>query len=425
MRRRPTHNDSVRQQDAHNIRLIKLLVSLLLVFGAFAAGFAVRGNDAILARLGIDVASKDSQANPGLTVQGSTYNSLAARVAEVQGILAAESLDSYDLDTATNNVLKSLADTTDDTYLRYYDATHYANYLKEVSATYAGVGILFAEKDGAAYALDVFAGSEAEAAGVQSGDYVVAIDGDRGNDGWSAAETVKNVTRDAGSSVVMTFRHPETSNARGGAEYTVTLQCSNYAEPNVTSELSGSVGYVKLSQITQNADSLVSKAVADLTAQGAQAFVLDLRDNPGGYLTQAIDVASVFVKSGVVVNIQAKEATTARDATGSQVTTAPVVVLVNGNTASTAEVIAGALQDSGRATIVGLPTMGKGSVQSVAELSFGGALRYTSAYYLTPNGYNISGRGITPNVVYGTGDDPAVDLQKNLAIETASSLVAN
>ena len=424
MARKITRNakKSIRKRDAHNIRLIKMLVSLLFVAAAFLAGFALRGNDVVVDRLGLDDSSADSSQNPGLTVSGNTYDSLSARVAEIQGILSSESLDTYSLDTATENVLKALADSTDDSYLRYYDEPHYSAYLKEMSATYAGVGILFAESDGQAYAVDIFSGSEAEAAGVQTGDFVVAIDGDRGTDGWTAAEVVKQVSRDKGSSVVLTFRRPASLDAEGGDEFTVTLTCSDYSEPNVTTELVDGVGYIKLAQITQNADTLVETAINSLAAEGAKSFVLDLRDNPGGYLTQAVDIASLFVGSGTIVNIQTKASTSTRTATGSVATTLPLVVLVNGNTASTSEVIAGALQDTDRAVIVGERTMGKGSVQSVVELSFGGALRYTSAYYSTPKGYAIDSSGISPDVVVTDNASEDGDEQLNLALETARSL---
>lgn len=407
-----------------NFRLIKLLVSLVLLCAVFVAGFMLRGNADFMNRLGMGSNAAQTAQNPGMTVSGSTYDSLSARVAEVQGILA-NSMDSYDLDNATNDVLAALSDSTDDSSLRYYDAAHYATYLREMSASYSGVGILFAEDQGSAYAVDVFSGSEAESKGVQSGDYVVAIDGDRGNDGWTAAEVVKSVTRDEGSSVVMTFRRPATPGAQGGTEYTVTLTCTDYQEPNVTTELDNdNVGYIKVAQITSNADSLVASAINDLASQGATSFVLDLRDNPGGYLTQSIDIASLFVKSGTAVQIKSSDQVTSRAVTGSPVTDAPVVVLVNGNTAATAEVLAAALQGNSRATVVGTTTMGKGSVQSVTELSFGGALRYTSAYYLTPEGYAIDGAGIVPDVEVSQGQGATADNQKTVAVETAQSLSA-
>lgn len=420
---RGSHITSQKRSE-RNFRLIKFMISLLFVVAAFVLGFSLRGNAAVLDRLGMGDNASTKDQNPGLTVSGNTYDSLSARVAEVQGILDQSSLDGYDLDTATANVIGALAATTEDSSVHYYDASHYATYLKDVSASYAGVGLLFAENNGQAYVVDVFSGSEAESAGVQVGDFVVSIDGDRGgNGGWSASEAIKALARDEGSSAVITFRRPSTIDAQGGDEYTVTLTCTDYDEPNVVTELDGSVGYIKLSQISQNADSLVASAVSALADQGAQSYVLDLRDNPGGYLTQAVNVASVFLKSGVVVQIQTKETTSSRQATGTSITDAPVVVLVNGNTAATAETIAAALQDNHRATICGEKTMGKGSVQSVQELSFGGALRYTSAYYKTPLGYSIDGNGITPDVQVVRSADTSVDNQKNLAIETAQSLI--
>lgn len=421
--RRDTQRDNA-HSDKGNFRLIKLLVSLVLLCVVFVAGFLLRGNADFMQRIGMGPDSSQDTQNPGMTVSGSTYDSLSARVAEVQGVLGG-SMDSYDLDIATNDVLASIADATGDSSVRYYDQSHYATYLKEITASYSGVGILFGEDSGAAYAVDVFSGSEAESKGVAAGDYVVAIDGDRGNDGWTAAEVVKSVTRDQGSTVVMTFRHPATPGAQGGEEYTVTLTCTDYEEPNVTTELDNdSVGYIKLAQITSNADALVAQAISDLAAQGATSFVLDLRDNPGGYLTQAVDIASLFVRSGTAVQIQSSDQVSSRTVSGSPVTDAPVVVLVNGNTAATAEVLAAALSGNNRATVVGTTTMGKGSVQSVTELSFGGALRYTSAYYLTPEGYAIDGAGITPDVEVADSGDSSTDNQKNVALETAQSLAA-
>ena len=193
--------------------------------------------------------------------------------------------------------------------------------------------------------------------------------------------------------------------------------------PNVTTELAGTVGYIKLKQITQNADDLVGKAVADLTAQGATSFVLDIRDNPGGYLTQAVDIANLFVKSGVIVEVQTLDGSSTKTASGPVATEAPLVVLVNGYTSAAAEVLAAALQDNKRAQVVGTQTLGKGSVQVVRELSFGGALRYTAAYYKSPLGHDINDVGVLPDKTVAAGGDAASDAQKRLALETAESLV--
>ena len=143
---------------------------------------------------------------------------------------------------------------------------------------------------------------------------------------------------------------------------------------------------------------MVANAVNDSVSQGAQAFILDLRDVPGGYLTQAVGVASLFMNSGAVVQIETVSGKTTRSASGDTLTTAPLVVIANSRTAGCAEVLTAALQESGRAQVVGETTQGKGSVQAMQPLSFGGAIRYTAAYYLTPGGRQIDGNGIAPNI---------------------------
>lgn len=415
-----------REQRAHNFRVIRLLIALLCVFAAFVAGFSVRGNAALLERIGFSAGAASVQTNPGLTVSGNTYDSLSARVAEVQGIIDQNSIESYDLSKETDSVINTITSSADDPYLRYYNSTRYAAYLKDATnSNYGGVGVLFSENNGKAYAVDVFEGSEAASKGVKSGDYVVAIDGDRGNNGWTQVEAVKKIARDEGEEVIITWRRPASLDAEGGTEYTVTLTSATYKEPNVTTELSDNVGYIKLTQITQNSATLVKQAIQNLASQGATSYVLDLRDNPGGYLTQAIDLGSLFVKSGVLVEIQSKSTLSTKTATGATVTDAPLVVLVNGSTAAAAEMLAGALQDNARATIVGSTTLGKGSVQSIEELSFGGALRYTSALYKTPKGYDINDVGIDPDIQVDAASDADTDTQKSLAVGTAQSLTSS
>ncbi len=282
--------------------------------------------------------------------------------------------------------------------------------------------MLFGESDGTAYAVDVFDGSSAQIAGVQQGDFVVAIDGDRGRE-WSQTEVLSALDREEGSTVVITWRRPATDGAEGGEEFTTALTCSKTSETNVESVLGDEgVGVVTLRQITGNSADLVRNAVESLEAQGAQSYVLDIRDVPGGYLSQAVEIANLFVRNGVIVQIKTNGGVSTRQASGETVTAKPLVVLVNGNTSAAAEVLASALQDNQRATLVGQTTMGKGSVQVLRELSFGGALRYTAAYYLSPQGRNIDGLGVVPDIIVDR-DEGASDNQLSLAIETAQSSI--
>ncbi|MEG1197028.1 MAG: S41 family peptidase [Raoultibacter sp.] len=407
---------------ARNKKIIGCLTIFLCVCLAFFAGFLVRGNASLLTNLGFTSLTVASEKNPGATVTGNTYNSLSARVAEVEGVIAQDSLDSYDLNEATLQVLDAFAASTKDPYLRYFDEAHYSAYLEDTASKYAGIGVLFGEYKGQSYAVDVFTGSVADTAGVKVGDFVVAIDGVRDN--WSLTETVKALSREDGSTAIVTWRRPSALEAEGGKEFTTTLACSPYAQANVTTEMSNKVGVIKVRQLTQDSDVLVRQAIVDLQSQGAQSLVLDVRDNPGGYLTQAVNIASLFVKSGVIMQIETVDGTTTKKATGDAVTALPLAVLVNRNTAAASEVLAAALQDNQRATLVGEATLGKGAVQVVHPLSFGGALRYTAAHYLSPLGHIINEVGVTPAIPAGLAADATSDTQKMAAIETAQSLIA-
>lgn len=420
--RREKRAQVVSRDRVRNRRYARIMGFLVCLVVAFALGFFARSQTAFVASLGIPVGEEEVSSGSTNSLK-TTYDSISQRVAEVEDMMAAGSMDSYDVQEATDSMLDALMKSTGDPYAAYFNAERYAVYLGDASnRSYAGVGVLFAEYNGRAYVTDVFEGSEAEARGVVQGDFVQAIDGD-GRD-WTMTEVVNALSREEGSEVVVTWMHPTSLDAETGEEFTTTLTCQSYEEENVTTALSNDVGYICLRQITQNSTDLVRDAIADLTSQGALSFVLDIRDNPGGYLTQAVDIAGLFVKSGVLVEIETVDGTTTKTATGATATDAPVVVLVNEYTSAAAEVLASALQDNQRATVVGQTTMGKGSVQVMRELSFGGAVRYTAAYYHSPLGYDINDVGVIPDVVVGSDSEAEVDTQRLVAVDTAHSLVS-
>ena len=411
-----------KQEKARGRRAMRFFAFFLAVALAFVAGFAVRSQTAFVQSLGFSVSPDEAAATASSKKLKSTYDSISARVEEVEDLLADRSLDAVDLEKATYSMLDGLLKATGDPYAAYFNPERYNNYIKETTErTYAGIGVLFSEYNGRAYVADVFEGSEAEAKGVRQGDFVEAIDGDSGRV-WSLTEVVNSLAREEGTSVVVTWMRPISLDAETGSEFTTTLECRRYKEANITTELVNDVGYIRLHQITQNSSDLVKGAISDLTSQGAVAFVLDVRDNPGGYLTQAVDIASLFIKSGVVVEIKTVDGVSSKTASGVTVTDAPLVVLVNGYTSAASEVLAAALQDNQRAEVVGQTTLGKGSVQVVRELSFGGAVRYTAAYYLSPLGHEINGVGVVPDIMVGATEDS--DAQRLVAIDTAHSMVA-
>ena len=405
----------VASKNKHNASIVKFLGACIFVCVVFCAGFAVRGNTDLLNAMGLSSFDADSDVNPGMTVSGDTYNSLSARFAEVDGILSEGGMESYDLSQATAKALPAFLGTVDDPYLRYYDDQSYQSYLATTKNPNAGIGVLFGESDGQCFVSDVFEDSAAASAGIQPGDRIVSIDG-VAKTTWSAPDVLNALSRGEGESVFIIWNRPATESSEEST-FGTTLTFSSSSEENVTYETQESIGIIRLKQITSDSASQVANAINAVTAEGAHSLVLDLRDVPGGYLTQAVDISSLFIQSGVVVQIETAEGTTSRSADGKSITTAPLVVLVNGRTSGCAEVLAAALQETDRASVVGTVTLGKGSVQIMQPLSFGGALRYTAAYYLTPNGRLIEGTGVSPDI-----ESSSASAQESVALDMARSL---
>ncbi|MEF2655654.1 MAG: S41 family peptidase [Eggerthellaceae bacterium] len=405
----------VASKNKRNASIVKFLGACIFVCVVFCAGFAVRGNTDLLGAMGLSSFDTDSDVNPGMTVSGDTYNSLSARFAEVDGILSEGGMGSYDLSQATSKALPAFLGAVDDPYLRYYDDQSYQSYLTTTKNPNAGIGVLFGESDGQCFVSDVFEDSAAASAGIQSGDRIVSIDG-VAKTTWSAPDVLNALSRGEGESVFITWNRPATESSEEST-FGTTLTFSSSSEENVTYEMQEGIGIIRLKQITSDSASQVANAINAVTAEGAHSLVLDLRDVPGGYLTQAVDISSLFIQSGVVVQIETTEGTTSRSADGKSITSAPLVVLVNGRTSGCAEVLAAALQETDRASVVGTATLGKGSVQIMQPLSFGGALRYTAAYYLTPNGRQIEGTGVSPDI-----ESSSASTQESVALDVARSL---
>ncbi len=184
------------------------------------------------------------------------------------------------------------------------------------------------------------------------------------------------------------------------------------------------VGYIRVMSFNGVTAEDMHAEIESLEAEGAQGFVIDMRDNPGGLLQEAVDVASLFIPEGVIVRVDERN----RDeiehlATGQHATDKPIVVLVNENSASASEVFAGAIQDYSRGAIVGVTSFGKGSVQTVEPLSFGGGVKFTIAHYLTPQGRTIDGVGVVPDTVVEMDPEAQSDEESDVQLQKAIELL--
>ena len=347
----------------------------------------------------------------------SVDTTLNSRIKELEDILTQDSLDNIDVDKSTEDAMNSISKSINDSYFKYYSPSRYNTYLSESSTNTSnyGVGFLLGEYEGLAYVVDVFEGSSAQTQGVKRGDFIVGINGDVRTD-WSVSEASNALSSQDETSIWVTFRRPKTLSTSGGDEFTLELKTSKTTAQCITSNLDENVGYIKVAQITTDSGDEVSRQVAALEASGAKSYILDLRDCPGGYLTQAKKICSVFMSSGTFCQVKTKDGIASRTIDGMVATSKPLVVLVNGNTASSAEVIASALQYNNIARVIGVKTMGKGSIQSLKKLSFGGAIKYTVAYYLTPDGKDIENTGVSPNIYVenSSNRDNQYKIAKNL-----------
>lgn len=284
-----------------------------------------------------------------------------------------------------------------DPWTVYLTPKENAQLQEEESGQYSGIGASLQKGDKGLVVTGVFDGSPAKAAGLKAGDIITAVDG-TSTKGQAIDVSVSRIKGKEGTKVTLTV-----VSKGGGAAKTLTITRRRIEIPDtkMRMETAGGkkVGYVELYEFSGYAARDVRRDVKALAAKGAQAFILDLRYNPGGLLTQAVDVTNIF-ETGVVTTTKGLHSPTeVLKATGPVATAKPLVVLVNGYSASASEIVTGALKDRGRATVVGTRTYGKGLVQTIVPLGNGAALKLTTAVYYTPNGTDINKKGIAPDIV--------------------------
>jgi carboxyl-terminal processing protease len=308
------------------------------------------------------------------------------------------------LDQSLDAAVKSL----DDRFSNYFSPLDYAHFTEVTGGAFEGVGMTVEQDPKGLRVISVYTGSPAARGGLKPGDVIVEVDG-KSLAGTSSTEATARIKGPAGSTVTLTVRTPKR------AERTVRLQRQRVSIPVVESSMKRASGrdvaYVRLASFTSGAHGQVKQAISRLLDRGAKGVVLDLRDNGGGLLDEAVLVSSIFLPDGKVVSTKGRSRPEhVYEATGGAIAKdVPVVVLVNGQTASASEIVTGALQDRHRAEVVGTRTFGKGVFQEVERLSNGGALDITVGEYFLPSGRNLGGGGVKR----GSGIAPDVQAKDN------------
>ncbi len=286
----------------------------------------------------------------------------------------------------------------DDPYTRFMDPQEFQNMQVDTSGELTGVGIQISQEEETKEIVVVspIEDTPAAEAGLRSKDVILKIDG-QSTDGMELNDAVNLIRGPVGSQVTLTVR-------RDNRILDFTLTRARIEIHPVRYSLreapDGSIGYIRLTQFSSNAAGEMRAAITDLEAQGVVGYVLDLRSNPGGLLYSSIEIARMWLDEGTIVSTVNRQGVVDEEVANSRsLTDKPLVVLVDGGSASASEILSGALQDNNRAELVGTTTFGKGLVQSVRPLPDGSGVAITIAKYLTPSGRDINKMGIEPDVV--------------------------
>ena len=326
------------------------------------------------------------------------------------------------MDSAINGVLQSL-----DPYSAYMSPELFKEMQTDTRGEFGGLGIEIGMEAGVVKVISPIDDTPAEKAGIKAGDYIVKIGKDQVQ-GKSLMEAVKLMRGPVGTTIDLTIRR---KNVKKPLEFKITRKIIQVQ--SVSSEIISkrkNIGYIRLKSFNENSDNQFLKSIKKFEKNSnIKGYVIDLRNNPGGLLTQAINITDFFLDDGEIVSTKGRKISETRKffaRRGDEVNGKPVIVMINNGSASASEIFAGALKDHKRAIILGENSYGKGSVQSIIPLRNGGGMRLTISKYYLPSGKSISEVGVTPDIVVEeTGDEFKIrsekDNQLNYAIKLFNS----
>jgi len=323
-------------------------------------------------------------------------------------------VDKVSSEDLTNNAIEGMLKTLDP-YSAYLSPERYKELEIGTSGEFGGVGMEVAVENGVLKVISPIEGSPADVAGIKPGDLITAIDG-KSTRGMVVYDAVKLLRGPKGSNVTITF----TREGEWSRDITLTRDVIHIKSVKYKF-LEEGIGYIKVSQFQENVSDELRSALSKLEINNGgtlRGLVLDLRNNPGGLLDEAIEVTDEFIDKGLIVSVRGRTSNQSKEyyaTKGEPKHDFPLVVLVNKGSASASEVVAEALQDSKRATIIGSKTFGKGSVQTIIQLDDGSGLKLTTAKFYAPSGRSINDVGVTPDIIIE--DDENADMQIKRAVE--------
>ena len=395
-------------------RVLVLSTAVLLLFAALVYG-------SVFSSFG---------AGPESAVQAGDAGNLLEIVSLVRArfyrqVDVADLLSAY---ASTGSVRGMLAQALGDPYTRYMDQHAYESLMSDTSGVFGGIGIVIGIRDEQLTIISPIKGTPGERAGLRANDRIIRI-GDRDTNYMTTDEAASLMRGEPGTEVTITIQRDEES-----FDVTIVRDMISVNSIEKIEMLEPGIGYIHLTNFSDRTYRELVEALDQLDAEGIEGLILDLRFNPGGTLSAALQVADEFVSSGDLLHLEDRDGNRSSFAAVEEGTRTPIpmVVLLNGSSASASEIVAGALRDHGLAVLVGTTTFGKGLVQSIVPLRDGGAISLTEQVYLTAGGHDINEVGIVPDyeieiseeeelaIYFGEAE---VDLQLEKAVEIIRSQI--
>jgi carboxyl-terminal processing protease len=331
-----------------------------------------------------------------LPVRTSSTSSTLSPVEEAWGIISKDYVDQSKVDSTRlgRAAVKGMVDELNDPYTTYLDPDAYKLTITNQQGQFGGIGATVDARSNQIIIVAPIPGTPAEKAGIRPGDAILAVNG-KSTEGLSVEEVVLLIRGPQGTSVTITVQH---EGAASPVDLTITR--AQIDVPSVSYEMKGTTAYFRIHFFSERTDEEMSPLIANLAKSGAKSIILDVRSNPGGPVDTVVNIASHFLSSGVVLYIDDNKGNedTYNVKPATSRTKLPIVMLTDNYSASGSEVLAGALQDYGRAVVVGTKTFGKGSADRWYQLSDGSALYLTTSRWLTPKRRLIEGKGLDPDI---------------------------
>lgn len=324
--------------------------------------------------------------------------------------------DDVDDEKAANSIYKAYLSSYGDKYTVYYTPEEYKSLVESTSGTFYGIGAVCQKSDeGGIVIVEPYEDAPAYKAGIRKGDRVIKVDGKDIMD-MDLSAAVALIKGDRGTKVTLTV-------IRDGQTMDISIKRDAVNIKTVDYEMrEDSIGYIVISQFDDVTTEQFKSALTDLQNQGMKGLIIDVRSNPGGVLSVVVDIVDEIVPKGLIVYTEDVDGNRKEyNGKSSNELSIPIAVLVDGNSASASEIFAGALQDYGKAKIIGTQTFGKGIVQTIQPLTDGSAIKYTIAKYYTPKGQDIHGHGVTPDIVVEYDGSVDSDNQYDAAMDYVKS----